>query len=247
MIHYHGFGINPYDALIETVICGHALFTWKNVIQSQIDDALMCCQSFMVDNGAFIAWKNGTPITDWMGYYEWVYSMSRKPSFDFAIVPDLIGGSEEDNDALLNEWPHSEWIGAPVWHLHESLDRLDRLANEWPRICIGSSGQWSIPGTSEWWIRIYQALDVVCDKEGIPVCKIHGLRMLNPEVFTKIPLSSADSSSVARNLGDKMKWKGTYIPPDRASKAYVLRKRIENFNSPLIWERKCIQENFSLL
>lgn len=246
MIHYHGADIYPYSALIETVGAGHALITWNQVSQPQIDTVIDICQSFMVDNGAFSAWTNNQPIADWSGYYQWVYSCARIPSFDFAVIPDVIDGNEEQNDALVNEWPHSEWLGAPVWHLHESLDRLDRLAHEWPRICLGSSGDYSIPNTALWWDRINQAMEIICDSDGIPFCKIHGLRMLNLEIFTRLPLASADSSNIARNIKMDTRWNGAYQPPDKASRAYLIRKRIESQNAPRIATITPIQCGFVL-
>ena len=42
----------------------------------------------------------------------------------------------------------------PVWHLHESLERLQRLARCWRTVALGSSGQWSSPGTGVWWKRM---------------------------------------------------------------------------------------------
>jgi hypothetical protein len=60
------------------------------------------------------------------------------PGFDFPIIPDVIDGSEEENDDLLAEWPFFD--GVPVYHLHESLDRLLRFANSYSRIARGSSG-----------------------------------------------------------------------------------------------------------
>ena len=246
MIHYHGADIHPYSALIETVAAGHALLTWNHISQPQIDTIIEVCQSFMVDNGAFSAWTKKTPITNWSGYYQWVYECSRIPSFDFAVIPDVIDGDEDQNDELVNEWTHSEWLGAPVWHLHESLDRLDRLAHEWPRICLGSSGMYSTPGSELWWDRIDQAMRVICDSEGVPCCKIHGLRMLNSEIFTKLPLASADSSNVARNIKMDTRWHGNYSPPDKSSRAYLIRKRIESNNAPSTMKMRAIQDSFCL-
>jgi tripartite-type tricarboxylate transporter receptor subunit TctC len=51
----------------------------------QLGLVLECCQSFAVDNGAFSAWKNGDPVTDWSRYYEWVAELHRYPTFDFAV------------------------------------------------------------------------------------------------------------------------------------------------------------------
>jgi hypothetical protein len=61
-------------------------------------------------------------------------------------VPDVIDGTEDDNDALLASWP-ADIRGVPVYHLHESLDRLDFLCTRWPTVALGSSGQWPTPGT----------------------------------------------------------------------------------------------------
>ena len=36
-------------------------------------------------------------------YYSWVDRWIRHPGCDFAVVPDSIGGSEEENDELLEE------------------------------------------------------------------------------------------------------------------------------------------------
>jgi hypothetical protein len=208
--------------------------------------ALEFCQSFAVDNGAFSAWKSGEPVTDWSRYYAWVADLHRYPNFDFAVIPDVIDGDEQANDALLAEWP---WrgtakggsVGAPVWHMHESIDRLKRLAHEWPRICIGSSGEFATVGNSRWWSRMGDAMNSITDKQGIPVVKLHGLRMLNTDVFSRLPLSSADSTNIAQNVGIDSKWRGTYTPASKDSKARVLRERIEIVQALTFWDKQAIQ------
>ena len=123
--------------------------------------------------------------------------------------------------------------------MHESLDRLAWLVNEWPRICIGSSGDYAVVGNELWWNRITEALDVVCDEDGFPKCKLHGLRMLNPKVFTKIPFASADSTNIGRNVGIDKQWSsGRYLPMTKEARAQIMRERIEFHNSPSKWTRK---------
>lgn len=179
-------------------------------------------------------------VEDWAPYYEWVAELHRYPVFDFAVIPDVIDGDEAANDALLSAWPWREtapWVGAPVWHLHESLDRLEHLALSWPRVCLGSSGKFAQIGTSHWWQRMVEAMDVVCDRSGRPVCKLHGLRMLNPDVFSCFPFASADSTNIARNVGIDSKWTGSYTPPSKESRAQVMRDRIESRQSLILWDR----------
>jgi len=130
MIHYHGLPITPDTAADVAVRAGHAFVSFAHPRQMGL--AVSACQSFAIDNGAFSAWRAGQPITDWSGYYEFAATAKRQPSCDFAVIPDVIDGTEADNDALLTEWPLPRWFGAPVWHLHESLTRLERLAADWP-------------------------------------------------------------------------------------------------------------------
>lgn len=235
MIKYHGLPINPQHAAVEAVHAGHAFVSHAD--PHALGLAVEVCQSFAVDNGAFGAWSAGRPISDWGPFYDWVTACSRIPSCDFAVIPDVIDGTEADNDALLREWPLPRWFGAPVWHMHESLDRLCRLIADYPRICFGSSGEFSTVGTPVWWERMSLAMLVACDMDGVPHAKFHGLRMLNPKVFTRLPLASADSTNIARNIGIDKAWRGTYVPPTKGAKALVMRRRIESENSPVTYER----------
>jgi len=193
------------------------------------------CQSFALDNGAFSFWKAGK-VTDWPGYYECIEKWHRHPGFDWALIPDVIDGTEEDNDKMLNQWPEAWYgFGVPVWHLHESLERLEMLCDEFQRVAIGSSGQWAMIGTASWWQRISQAMGVACDDNGRPKAKLHGLRMLNYRVFTQLPFSSADSTNIARNVGMDVAWKGTYQPASKAMRGLVLAERIEQWQSSPVW------------
>lgn len=234
MIHYHGLPINPQTAARHAVDGGHAFVSFYD--PQPLGLAVEVCQSFAVDNGAFSAWKRGEPVRCWRGFYEWAAYCKLVPSCDFAVVPDVIDGSEADNDALLTEWPLPKWFGAPVWHMHESLDRLERLASVWPRVCIGSSGEFATIGSQAWWGQIARAMRVVCNDDGQPMVKLHGLRMLNPEVFTRLPFASADSTNIGRNVGIDQAWKnGNYPPPTKEMRAAVMRSRIEAHNAPARW------------
>lgn len=226
MIFYHGLPITPETAAIKAIRAGHAFVSFAH--SGQYEMAVAMAQSFAIDNGAFSAWKAGEPILDWRPYYEWVAQVVRVPNFDFAVIPDCVDGGEEENDALLKEWPWRDGIGAPVWHLHESLDRLQRLAADYPRICLGSSGDYATPGEASWWQRMDQALEVLCDRDGYPLVKIHGLRMMNAKLTRYIPFSSVDSTNIARNIGIDVRWTGSYQPATKEGRAQLLRERIES-------------------
>ena len=234
MIHYQGLPITPDTAAVRAVNVGHAFVSFAH--PGQLGIAASVCQSFAIDNGAFSAWRSGNPIQDWRPFYEWASQCKLIPSCDFAVMPDVIDGDEHENDSLLAEWPLPTWFGAPVWHMHESLERLERLASKYPRVCIGSSGEFASIGTQSWWGQMARAMRVLCDDDGRPMCKLHGLRMLDPDIFTKIPFSSADSTNIGRNIGIDQAWRsGNYLPPTKEARASVMRERIESQNSPAKW------------
>jgi hypothetical protein len=131
--------------------------------------------------------------------------------------------------------------------VHESLDRLDRLC-EYPRIALGSSGEFAVVGDQKWWARMAAAMQVICDADGMPRSKLHGLRMLNPTIFSKLPLSSADSCNVARNVGIDKKWNGPYSPASKTARAIILMERIEKHASAYHWNKNAVNtfENLDL-
>ncbi len=199
MIHYHGGPITPLNVASAVWTCRHAFVSYE--APDQVAFAAEICQSFALDNGAFSVWKRGA-VLDVPGYVAWVNEWQRHPGFDWALIPDSIDGDEAENDRLFGTFMNAGGDllrSVPVWHLHESFDRLGRLCRQFPRVALGSSGQWSEVGTSAWWQRMGAAMDAICDSDGRPPCKLHGLRMLNPTVFSQLPLASADSTNVAQN------------------------------------------------
>ena len=159
MLHYHGTPITPRVAL-ATMVGRH--FCVSFMAPNDLHWCLSNGASVMLDNGAFSAWTRGINI-DWPSFYEWCGPVLRHPHW--AVLPDVIDGDEEANDALLKANLLPREFVAPVWHLHESLDRLRRLADEWPRLCFGSSGAYAIPGSSAWVGRIETAWELL-EKSG---------------------------------------------------------------------------------
>jgi hypothetical protein len=229
---YHGTPCGATREDVARFLAGrHALIPW--VRPEDIGTAAEVCQSFCLDNSAFSAWKSGEPITDWSGYYEWVDLWRRHPGFDFAIMPDVIDGTAADNDALLREWPWEDY-GVPVWHLHESRERLRMLCDVFPRVALGSSGKWATPGTEGWWRRMAEVMEAACDSDGRPLAKLHGLRMLDPAIFHRLPLASADSTNAVRNSSGFSRF-GMYCPPNASTRMSIIAERIEAHQSAAVW------------
>lgn len=236
MIHYHGTPVGGEKTNASRILRGrHALVSFQH--PGDLPVVSQVCSSFVLDNGAFSAWKSGNPITDWCPYYDWVEQWRLHPAFDWALIPDVIDGDEKANDDLLSEWPF-ESFGVPIWHLHESLERLNRLSITWPIVALGSSGQWATIGSESWWDRMAEAMDTVCDDDGRPQCKLHGLRMLDPDVFTKLPFHSADSTNVARNCCMDR----TYRAPSAAVQGMIIAESIECQQSADAWAGRPVQQ-----
>ena len=92
-----------------------------------------------------------------------------------------------------------------------------------------------------------EAMDILTDEAGRPIVKLHGLRMLDPTIFSHLPLASADSTNVGRNIGMDGRWKGAYSPPDKKTRAIVMMQRIESHASASVWsESSGVAQNLDL-
>ncbi len=191
MIHYHGTPITPRSKLLE--LAGRCFC----VSFAHPQDVRVCHeigQSVMLDNGAFTLWRTGRPA-DWSAYYRWCERWLEYRT-TWAVIPDVIEGTERENDRLLAAWPFGD-RGAPVWHLHERIDRLVRLAHEWSRVCLGSSGSYRNVGGQRWQRRMTEVLDRLCPDGPAPVW-LHMLRGMKL-AGSPYPFASADSTNIARN------------------------------------------------
>lgn len=190
-IHYHGTPITPNKVLIEGMAGAH--FCVSFAAPSQVKLCHDLGQSVMLDNGAFSVWKRGA-APDWNGYYAWCDKWLDSPT-TWAVIPDVIVGDEADNDALLEAWPF-DYHGAPVWHMHESIDRLQGLIGHWPRVCVGSSGAYAEVMSDSWQRRMDEAWRALDSGQRTP--NIHMLRGLQL-IRERWPFASVDSTDIARN------------------------------------------------
>lgn len=239
MICYHGGPITPNAVAISLWKRRHAMVSFAR--PDQIGIAAEVSESFAVDNGAFSVWRQGlTP--DWEGYADWVHEWSYHPGFDWAIIPDSIEGNEAENDALIAKYS-SDHINVPVWHLHESPERLGHLVGAFARVALGSSGKWSDPGSPAWWARITEVSSQLFDGEGRPYAKLHGLRMMNASIFSHIPFSSVDSTNIARNHARE----AARYKVSSAVAAEIMNSRLEQHASAARWTGSAgVRENQEL-
>lgn len=223
MIKYHGGPITPQDAAIAAWRDGHACISYANPVQVAL--AFEYAADVMIDNGAFSLWGIGLKL-DVDAYLAFVRTWMRHPAFGWCVIPDVIDGTEEENDALIEAWPLDLTISTPVWHMHESLEKLKVLVESFPRVAIGSSGEFAEIGTDRWKNRLARAMDITCDGDGYPITKLHGLRQMDNDITSNVPYASVDSCNIARNIGIDSKWAGPMSPPSKDTRAMVMRDRI---------------------
>ena len=190
MIHYHGTPITPQRQLLRMV---GRFFCVSYANPQNLPTCLQIGQGVMLDNGAFSAFTKGVPFNE-TGFYGWIEPHLAHPHW--AVIPDVIGGSVEDQRSMVSRWPFSSNLGYPVWHLGLPIDYLLELADGWGRICFGSSAEYWQAGTSRWCGRMDEAFNALARRGTMPW--VHGLRMLGQT--QRWPLASADSTNVAQNF-----------------------------------------------
>lgn len=219
-IHYHGLPLTPEVMLLD--LAGrHVCISYATKRDAQVEVALRLMQSIMFDNGAFTIYQQGGEL-DEGAYYTWLRPMLRHPHW--AVVPDVIDGTVEQQREMVATWPFPKALGAPVWHLGLSLDYLDELASRWPRVCLGSSQQYWKVGSPAWKARMNEAGEVLSRHPG---CHVHGLRMMH-EAGNWWFLSSVDSVNVARNYKCREDMPGRMA--DRIDRVNAPPKPISNFD-----------------
>jgi hypothetical protein len=191
VLHYHGTPINPVAKLYE--LAGRN-FCVSHYDPRQVARCHEIGQSVMLDNSAYSKWKSGLP-TDWPAFYAWCEQWLAYPT-TWAVIPDVIDGGSQVQDALLREWPFGH-RGAPVWHMDEPLDRLLRLADEWPKLCVGSTAEYAAVLSDHWRRRMDEMWNAISRRHRF-LPWLHMLRGMQLSGM-HYPFASLDSTDVAQN------------------------------------------------
>lgn len=215
-LHYHGTPINPHR---EILAMAGKCFCVSFDDPRQAEWCLTHGQSVMWDSGAFSAFTQGKTVA-WPRYYDWLEPRLGHPHW--AVIPDVIDGTVDQQRQLVAEWPFDVWLGAPVWHMGLPVDYLAELADQWPRICFGSSGRYWQVGSDEWSRRADEAFNALARRGPLPW--IHMLRGLALS-GDRWPFASADSVNVARNFKNV----GAEVCPER------MARRIDAVQNPIKW------------
>ena len=223
MIHYHGTPISP-RAQLERMASRN--FCVSFAAPQDLKTCLRIGQSVMLDNGAFSVKTRGLPF-DLNGFYAWLEPVLAHPHW--AVVPDVIDGTVEQQKDMVSTWPYRREFGIPVWHLGLPIAYLIELCDDWGRVCFGSAGEYWQIGTPAWCGRMDEAFNALVRAFGSQLPWVHGLRMLGQSAGPW-PLASADSTNVGRNFKDGIVC------------AECMAQRIDSINPPSLWTERQLQE-----
>ncbi|CDO34007.1 hypothetical protein SPHV1_100041 [Novosphingobium sp. KN65.2] len=132
---------------------------------------------------------------DWTPYFEWLESRLFMPG-RWAVIPDAPGAPSQLNDSLLPQWPFGPAKGAPLWHMDGPIDRLLRLCDIYPRVCLGwtGTGEDAAVGCEAWFRRMDEIAPYLGNRPPV-LHHMRGVLVAREYDF----IDSADATSGAQN------------------------------------------------
>lgn len=222
-MHFHGTPLSPRSELLK--LAGKN-FCVPFSDPRDADWCLLNAQSIIWDNGKFGAYTRGVDI-DEAKLFAWLEPRLGHPHW--AVAPDEIDGSVEQQRAMLARWPFPKALSAPVWHMALPIDYLLELCDNYPRVCFGSSGRYWQVGSEDWERRSDEAFNALANRHRyLPwIHMLRGLALMGD----RWPFASADSVNVARNFKDAQ------VCPER------MARRIDAVQCPIKWNTRPEQQD----
>lgn len=200
-VHYHGTPITPYTALYQLTGRNFCVSFGRpdqiQAVQGQSQSTMGDCGEWKFRNDDIKAGLKDRRERDWTPYYGWVDRWWRP--CDWFVVPDVIGGGTQLQDALIRQWPHPRRMAAPVWHMDEPISRFLRLCEEdWNRVCIGSTEEYWQVLSDPWCRRMDETWNEAARVFGRFIPTVHMLRGMQCS-GRQWPFASVDSTDIAQN------------------------------------------------
>lgn len=198
---YIGTPVTPKEELLT--LAGKAFcltYFYRNKWSLEVMEGL--ASLLMIDWGGYPAWRAGIELNEEYraAYYAWLERILHRPT-TWAVIPDIIGAPSQVNDGLMKEWPHGRERGAPVYHLDrdmmQSPDRLLRLLDEYPRVCVGWAEK-DLPILGPAHIRCQDILWNAIAKRHRQTPVVHHFRGTQLSLH-EWPYASLDGTDVAQN------------------------------------------------
>lgn len=214
----YGLPLNPMPLLEQLEGASFCVsYGTREKLGKQLDQAIDLVGDtgiLLVDNGAYSHWKSGGEMSEaYVEAYEaWASDILARCDQAIAVIPDVIGGTEEQNRELVLT-SMLDWDRAmPIWHMHESINYLLELCEGFNYIGFGSTVD--APGSEKWHARMREAFAAIdkweAESEGAYIRpRIH---MMRAQAFAHLyPFDSSDSTNVAMNHSRQLKKSGSTI------------------------------------
>jgi hypothetical protein len=205
----YGLPLNPRPLLNELAGAGFCVsYATREKLGSQLEDAIRLVgedQILLVDNGAFSMFKQGVSTRDeaYLDAYEaWALDILDRCPQAVAVIPDVIGGTVEENAELVNITQLPTDRAMPIWHMHESIEYFLYLCSSFGYVGVGSSGKYWNVGSPEWHARVgfmFAALAAWEKESGNLRPRLHLMRAQS--MAHLYPFDTTDSTNVAMNHG----------------------------------------------
>jgi len=205
----YGLPLNPRHLLEELAGSSFCVsYATRQKLGPQLDDAIRLVgedQILLVDNGAFSMFKQGVSTRDeeYQDAYEaWAIDILDRCPQAIAVIPDVIGGSVEENAELVNTTMLPTDRCMPIWHMHEPIWYFLYLCDSFNYVGIGSSGKYWQVGSRDWHARVgfmFAALEAWEKQSGNIRPRLHLMRAQS--MAHLYPFDSTDSTNVAMNHG----------------------------------------------
>jgi hypothetical protein len=215
----YGLPLNPMSLLEQLKGASFCIsYAHRARLGRQLDQAIELVGEdgvLLVDNGAYTFFKEAkktgeefkTDEAYLAGFGEWAGEILDRCPQAVAVIPDVIGGTWEENAKLVERatelfWGHTDRL-MPIWHMHEPISYLIGLCERFGYIGIGSSDIYFDLGKA-WKGRIEEALAAIdkweAESNGAYVRpRIHMMRAQKKAHL--YPFDSSDSTNVAMNHG----------------------------------------------
>lgn len=209
----YGLPMNPMS-LLEQLKGGSfcVSFATRDKLGKQLDQAIRLVGDdgiLLIDNGAFSHWQNGGTMTEdyILAFEDWAAEIFERCPQAIAVIPDVIGGTFEQNAKLVEDTGLDLDRAMPIWHMHEPISYLIGLCERFGYVGFGSTAD--APGSKKWHARIKEAFAAIGAWEqetGEPRPRIH---MMRAQAFAHLyPFDSSDSTNVAMNHNRQLKVAG---------------------------------------
>jgi len=167
----------------------------------------------MLDSGAFSVWNKGEEVN----FDEYLkYAVESQDKWDIIIVLDQIPGSPGRKDVSMAERNHCAKISweryqimlkagipaeklMPVYHQGEHPRWIWQMVEHCPLIGLSPANDRTPREKKEW---LDDTMDVVCNSDGTPRARFHGLAVTSPSLMRDYPWHSVDSASWAISSGN---------------------------------------------